>query len=95
MHGRGGDAAKVRAGTEPCQIGQYEERSTRPDDVAASLGEDDAEGGTGVDADTPASGGPDGYVGVFDGDDSVTVGAPVEVGKGYWLYATSDGVIIP
>ena len=33
--------------------------------------------------------------GDFDGSDTRDIGAPVEVGKGYWLYATADGVIIP
>ena len=37
----------------------------------------------------------DGYVGTFDGNDRVVIGTPVEVGKGYWLYSTVDGVIIP
>ena len=37
----------------------------------------------------------DGYDDEFDGQDKVTVRIPVEVGKGYWLYSTVDGVIIP
>jgi hypothetical protein len=31
----------------------------------------------------------------FDGADTVALKAPVIVGKGYWLYASSAGVIIP
>ncbi len=87
--------ADVQTRTEPCQIGTYQENSSRNDDVAASLGDNGVVGGTGADADTEASGGRDGYVGTFDVDDTVTIGKPVTVGKGYWLYATADGVIIP
>ena len=38
---------------------------------------------------------PDGMDGTFDGSDRVIFKSPVVVGKGYWLYATVDGVIIP
>jgi hypothetical protein len=33
--------------------------------------------------------------GGFDGSDTVALKTAVLVGKGYWLYASSDGVIIP
>ena len=56
-------AAAVQAGTEPCQVGSYSERST------------------------PA--------GVFNGEDQVKLKQSVEVGRGYWLYAITSGVIIP
>lgn len=85
-------AANVQARTEPCQIGAFDDKSTRTDDTVAGPG---ADGTAGNADDTVDSGGRDGYIGVFDGDDTVTIGQPVEVGKGYWLYATADGVIIP
>lgn len=87
--------ANVEAGTEPCQIGQYDEKSTsngdvREDEVAAV----DVEN-TPIDETKPQDGNNDGYVGDFDENDTVTIGRPVTVGKGYWLYSTVDGVIIP
>ena len=42
--------------------------------------------------DTPMIANPDdedGNEDTFDGNDKVTVRAPVTVGKGYWLYATT------
>jgi hypothetical protein len=33
--------------------------------------------------------------GGFDGSDTVALKAAVVIGKGYWLYASSAGVIIP
>lgn len=87
--------AKVEAGTETCQIGRYDERSlatgdVRPEDAV----EADPTATPPVEA-VPATHNGDGYVGDFDGSDTVTIGAPVTVGKGYWLYATTAGVIIP
>ncbi len=99
------DAEKVAAGTEPCQIGQYDEKSTGTGDyregdklpAAPETGTDpyadlrDGEGNANADID----GARDGFIGEFDGNDRVTIGTPVTVGKGYWLYSTIDGVIIP
>lgn len=94
--GEAPDPDKVLDGTEPCQVGAYTDRDTG-DAVAGSLGDDNAVGGTGADADTAAD--PVGADGnnpnVFDGNDRVVLKKPVEVGKGYWLYATADGVLIP
>ena len=70
-------AADVKDGSEPCQVGQYSERSK---DTVADLAEgarDDS--------------GEDGFEDTFDSGDKVTVRAPVSVGKGYWLYATAEG----
>ena len=94
------DKAKVEAGNEPCQIGQYEERSNSNDDVRVgdtildTTTEDDLTD-TRDALDDDARDGGDGYVGDFDGNDRVVIGTPVQVGKGYWLYSTVDGVIIP
>ena len=46
-----------------------------------------------TDADDTVDGNQDGAG--FDANDTVVMHAPVTVGKGYWLYATADGVIIP
>ena len=101
------DPARVAAGTEPCQIGQYDEKSTGTGDYLegeklpapptaadatdpfATLRDD--EGNANADID----GARDGFIGRFDSNDRVTIGTPVLVGKGYWLYSTIDGVIIP
>ena len=76
------NSADVKDGSEPCQVGQYSERSKDADG-------DDAAASPVIDA------GKDGFEDTFDGGDKVTVRAPVTVGKGYWLYATAEGVIIP
>ena len=73
--------ADVKDGSEQCQVGQYSERSR---DTTEDLA-----------ADPRVDSGEDGFEDTFDGNDKVTVRAPVAVGKGYWLYATADGVIIP
>ena len=88
-------AAKVEAGTEPCQIGQYDEKSTSTDDFRVGEREDDADTADVNEAEVAVDGNRDGFVGDFDSNDTVTVGSPVDVGKGYWLYSTVDGVIIP
>ncbi|MDE2803126.1 MAG: hypothetical protein OXK21_09615, partial [Chloroflexota bacterium] len=101
------DPVKVAAGTEPCQIGQYDEKSTGTGDylegeelpaapTAADAtdpfdGKRDADGN----ADEDIDGARDGFIGRFDVNDRVTIGTPVTVGKGYWLYSTIDGVVIP
>ena len=83
-------AADVKDGSEPCQVGAYSERS-RDNDVAAAGA--DTPGDTSDDVEE--SDGGDGFEDTFDSADKVTVRVPVSVGKGYWLYATADGVIIP
>lgn len=90
--GRAPVADDVEDGTEPCQMGNYSERSTGGDDTPANDGPDNTPDTA---DDVAATGGPDGFVGQFDVNDRVTVKQPVQVGKGYWLYATADGVIIP
>ena len=81
------DAAAVKDGNEPCQVGAYSERSIATNDMLSD-GEDPPTLSI-----NPND--PDGKNDTFDANDKVTVRAPVSVGKGYWLYATADGVIIP
>ncbi|MCY4623513.1 MAG: hypothetical protein OXC99_00675 [Chloroflexi bacterium] len=85
--GKKPDAEKVLDGTEPCQMGAYTERDTgdavKADSTADPVVEADP---VGADENDPNK---------FDDNDRVVLKAPVTVGKGYWLYATADGVLIP
>ena len=90
------DPDDVKDGSEPCQVVSatttYSDRSDNdnnmiPDQVAIDAGTADAM------MDNPDD--TDGNEDTFDGNDKVTIRAPVTVGKGYWLYATTGGVIIP
>ena len=81
------DADKVLDGTEPCQVGEYTERDTGDAVAADSTTTPATEADpVGADENDPNK---------FDDNDRVVIKTPVEVGKGYWLYATKDGVLIP
>ena len=85
------DPDAVKDGSEPCQVvsatSTYSERS----DDGNNMIEDPADANEMIANPDDEDGNED----TFDGNDKVTVRAPVTVGKGYWLYATTDGVIIP
>ena len=101
--GKKPSATAVGEGTEACQISVngnlYAERSSVADDIVLGqmipdeTTEDDTDERPATEDDVTK--GPDGDVDAFDANDKVTVRAAVEVGKGYWLYSTVDGVIIP
>ena len=86
--------ADVEDGSEPCQVGLHSERSSNRGDIRVGDEIGTEQNPATADADDATDGG-DGYDDEFDGGDKVTVRAPVSVGKGYWLYATAEGVIIP
>ncbi len=83
--------ADVEDRSEPCQMGEYNERSKDNDEAAVEA--DPTANPPVVAAD--ASDGGDGFDNAYDGEDRVTLRVPVVVGKGYWLYSNVDGVIIP
>ena len=84
------DPDAVLDGTEPCQVGEYTDRSRSTNDVEIGDVVGDAEPAT------VASYGNDGKDGAFDANDRVVIQEPVIVGKGYWIYVTvEEGAITP
>ena len=77
---------KVQSQAEPCQAGKHSDVLTAAEIVARRTG-------TGTSDDPYVN--PTTDLTAFDAGDTVAIRTPVTVGKGYWLYATVDGVIIP
>ena len=93
--GKAVDPEAVLDGREPCQMGEYTERSRGENDFEVGEREDDTDTAN-VDESTVAEYGNDGKDGAFDANDRVVIQTPVIVGKGYWIYVTvEEGAITP
>ncbi|MCY4624540.1 MAG: hypothetical protein OXC99_06030 [Chloroflexi bacterium] len=84
-----GDTITVAAGeTNPCTGSPVTKADVEQGAEPCQAGEyiEQSPGGSATDSDVH---------GEFDGRDRVTLRAPLMLGKGYWVYASTDGKILP